>query len=530
MKQTLIQKFYGLSLPKLLVAILILGFIHGFVISIQAQSPDKILKQSLKAMGGEKAVKNVKSWEAKGKITRISDGASGNYQAFAMQPNYYTESYDINGFEEAVGYNGKSGWSRNSKDGLRTLMGKSIRDFQVEAGYRNTRWLNYKNEKSKLIYSGPATVNSKQANSVTLTTVKNVKIKMYFDAATSLLIREEIPTDGTIDTFDYADFRAVDGVLEPFTINATFDKERYEIKLDQVVHNPSSAVNVFDFPKISSEPLPDIQALLDQVRKNEDRVEDLLEQYSFTKTETMREIGKDGVMREKESKTHELTFYKSRRISRLVAENGKPLSEEDAEKELKRIEKQIKEIEKKEEEKAKKQHKEQGSAQSQSDEADSDEGRRVSIADLLRASRLINPRRERFRGRDVIVFDFEPMPGYKPTKDYEKFFGKMAGAMWIDPSDKQVVRAEATLLEAFKIAGGLLASLKKGSTFVFEQQRINNEIWLPSVAEVNISAKVLLFKGIEMNQLITYGDYKKFTTDVDKDVKIKEPASEGKKP
>jgi hypothetical protein len=522
MRQSLFQKHYSLNLFKLLVTILGLSFIHVFVISVQAQSPDKILKQSLKAMGGEKAIKNIKSRQAKGKITRMSDGTSGSYQASAMQPSYYTDSFDINGFEVAVGYNGKSGWTRDSKDGLRTLTGKSIRDFQVEAAYRNTRWLNYKNEKSKLAYSGTAAINGKQTSIVTLTTIKNAKVKMYFDAATNLLIREEVPADGVNKTFDYSDFRAVDGVLEPFTINIAIGDERYEIKLDQVVHNPSLAVSVFDFPKISNEPLPDIQALLDQVGKNEDRIEELLEQYSYTETEIEREIGKDGVMREKESKSYEWTFYKGHRLRRLVAENRKPLSEDNAEKELKRIEKQIKEIEKDEAEKAKKRQKENASG--------SDEGQRISIADLLRASRLVNPRRERFRGRDVIVFDFEPMPGYKPKKDYEKLFGKTAGAMWIDPNDKQVVRAEARLLEAFKVAGGLLASLKKGSAFVLEQERVNDEIWLPSLAEINIAAKVFLFKGIEVNKLITYGDYKKFMTDVDKDVKIKDPAGEGKKP
>lgn len=503
-------------------------FIFSFVGFVKAQSPDKVLKQALKSKGGEKAVKKIKSWQIKGKITRLSDNATGSYQAAAMQPNFYTNSFDVNGFEFATGYNGKSGWVRDSKDGLRTLTGQTSKEFQAEVSYRNFRWLNAKNEKSKLVSGGQTNINGKPANSVILTTIKNVKITMYFDAATGLLVREEIPANSVYGSFDYSDYRAVDGVQEPFTINIKIDQERYEIKLDEVVHNTIIAKNSFEFPRIANEPLPDINALLNDVRKNEDKVDEILEQYTFTETSTKREIGKDGVVRDKESETYDLHFYKGNRIRKLSAKNGKPISEKEEEEELKKVEKRIKEIEKDEAEKAKKAEKERKVGQQTNGSPDPERGQRISIADVLRASNLINPRRERFRGRDVIVFDFEPLQGYKPKKDYEKLFGKMAGAIWVDPNDRQVVRVEARLIDSYKIGGGLLASLKKGASFALEQQRVNNEIWLPSMAEFNLSAKVLLFKGFEVNQLVTYGNYKKYSTSVDKDVKIKAP--EEKKP
>jgi len=515
-------------MKKYFIALFSIAFLFGFSSLAQAQSPDKILKKALKAMGGEKAVKNVKSWQVKGKITRLSDGATGNYQASAMQPNFYTGFFDINGFEVAVGYNGKSGWFRDSKDGLRTVTGEASRDFQAEVSYRNYRWLNAKNEKAKLINIGLSIVNNKPADVVFLTTAKNVRIKMRFDQATGLLVKEELPANGGNRVFEYSDFRMVDGIQEPFTINTTINEERYEIKLEQIVHNPPAlAKNIFEYPRIGNEPLPDINALLEEVRNNEDKIDEILEHYSYTETTSKRELGKDGIMREKESETFELTFYKGRRISRRIEKNRKPLSEKDAEEELKRFEKRVREIEKEEAEKEKKAQKERDADQQKNGASDSEKGQRVSIADVLRASNLVNPRRERYKGRDVIVFDFEPKPNYKPQKDYEKFFGKLAGAIWVDPNDKQVIRVEARLIESYKIGGGLLASLKKGATFVMEQQRVNNEIWLPSTVEVNLSAKFLLFKGIEANLLNTYGNYKKYVTSVDDDVKIK---PEEKKP
>jgi len=103
-----------------------------------------------------------------------------------------------------------------------------------------------------------------------------------------------------------------------------------------------------------------------------------------------------------------------------------------------------------------------------------------------------------------------------------KFFGKTSGAMWIDEKDKQVARLEAYLSDSFNVGGGVLAKLKKGASFVLEQERINDEIWLPSTADINLSVRVLLVKGIDLNQVIRSYDYRKFTTEV-KDAAVTPP-------
>ena len=491
---------------------------------------------------GEKSLREIRSWQVKGTITNPKDGATGGYRAYAIQPNLYAYEFDLRGLEVSAGYNGKSAWMRDSRDGLRTLTGAASRDFQTEARYRNARWLDYKKEKSKLALGGQAQINGKPANTVVLTTPKNVKIKMYFDAASGLLVREEAPAGEITRVFDYSDFRPVGNLMEPHAITITEGDERYEIALEQTVHNPQLERAAFEFPKISNEPLPDIPALLNEVGKNEDEIDRLLENYTYTQVVTNRELGSNGQMKVKDSETFELTFYKGSRIRRMVAKNGKPLPPKEEADAQKDVEKRIREIEKKE---AEKERKEREAAQKASKipdgknpdgknpdgdgAADPDDERkdRISIADVLRASRLTNPRRERFRSRDVIVFDFEPLPGYKPRKNYEKLFGKMAGALWIDPVDKQVARVEARLVQAFKIGGGMLASLKEGSNFTVEQERVNQEIWLPTRAEITLGARVLLVKGLNINQTITYGDYKRFSVEAEKE-KLKVPSQSDK--
>ena len=493
-------------------------FIALFVLGTDAQTPSKILKQAEKAMGGAKSLQGVSSWYKRGAIRRVSDGAEGKITLQTSRPNLYNLSFDIDGFEIESGFNGKSGWIRDSRNGLRTLTGEASVDFQTEAAFRNSLWLDAKKEKSKFVSAGKAEVAGRPVNVVSLVTAKGAAIKLFFDATTNLLAREEFSAGDVTRSFEYSDYRPVGRIPQPYKSRLEIDGVTYEAAFDEIKVNHTIARSEFDFPIVSGAPLPDIPALLKELQANEERVENILETYSYVQRSTGRELGKDGVLRDKESATYQLSFYKGYRIRRLIEKDGKPLSAGDQEDADKDAGKQVEDIEKR------------ITKKEASTGPPSGEERRISIAEVLKASTLSNPRRERFRGRDVIVFDFEPNPNfdYKNAKSMLKFFGKTAGAMWIDEKDKQVARLEAFLFDSFKIGGGVLAKLKKGASFTLEQERVNDEIWLPSTADINLSVRLLLVKGIDLNQVIRSYDYRKFSTEV-KDAKV-DPMKELEKP
>src|SRR6202042_3608836 len=110
--------------------------------------------------------------------------------------------------------------------------------------------------------------------------------------------------------------------------------------------------------------------------------------------------------------------------------------------------------------------------QEEKEEEDED----ISIDAFLRACQFVNPRRERFRGQDVLVFDFEPNPEFKPHKLPEKVVHELAGVVWIDEKAHDVARLEAYFVGDFRFAGGLVANLQKGTSFVFEQGYNNDEV------------------------------------------------------
>lgn len=405
-------------MKKFAILSLFAGLVFAFAPVIHAQSPKKILKAAEKALGGKKNLEGINSRQKKGLITRLKDGAEGDFMMQSAAPAFYNEFYNFDGFEVEAGFNGKSGWIRDSREGLRTFVGDESRDFQTLADFRNTLWLDYKQDKSKLISGGQTNIDGKRANIVLLTTAKGVPIKLYFDAATNLLLREEIPAGDVMQTFDYSEYRLVSGVKEAFQMKITNGDDAYEIRFDQIEHNKQIAESEFNFPNISNEPLPDIAKLLGELQSNQDEIENILENYSYTQKIIKREISDKGRLNVTETDTYHLTFYKGYRIQRLIEKNDKPLTPEQQKDEDKEVQKRVAEIEKqiaKAEAKAVKQS---------ADGTPDQESPRISIAEVLRASNLINPRRERLKGRDVIVFDFEPNPNFNfdNAKSFLKFF------------------------------------------------------------------------------------------------------------
>src|SRR5258708_10765416 len=170
------------DIPILVVVLTVVTIVIGLAAETPAQSPSKVLKQAENALGGRKALQSTRSVSKTGSIRRMSDGATGKITYQISQPNLLNLSYELNGFETEIGYNGRSGWQRNSRDGIQTLTGKASIDITTKAFFRNDLWLKYKDEKSKITSGGTAKIDGKDANIVILTTQKGVAIKLFFDA------------------------------------------------------------------------------------------------------------------------------------------------------------------------------------------------------------------------------------------------------------------------------------------------------------------------------------------------------------
>jgi hypothetical protein len=244
-------------------------------------------------------------------------------------------------------------------------------------------------------------------------------------------------------------------------------------------------------------PVPDVPALLTEVQKNQKAIESLVEQYACQKKVEELEPTKGTGFRSKPVKEYEVFYLGGAEVDRLVARDGKPLPPDEQQKETARVEKEVRKFERKQEK----------HVEREAEGKKKEEEHGISV--FLRVERLTNPRRVELRGHSVVAFDFASNPNYHPKTIVERVIQKLVGTAWVDDDAKQVVRLEAHFGGSLKIGGGLLAKIQEGSAVVFEQALVNNEVWLPSYGEIHIRAREL-FRGVRLDQIIHYSEYKKF--------------------
>ena len=491
-----------------------------------AQSAQKIVDEYVHAEGGAKALAKIQTASITGSLTDDATGQSGTYSLITKAPNKFYSEIIVGPRRLIEAYNGKSARGQDTSDqetsgqstgtdsssdstgAPHTLTGAVASEWEAAGRYLNGRLVDAKKSKFGLQLVDTEDVGGRKAYHVRIALSPRVSRELFFDTQTHLLIREIIPVtaqqqpgskNAAAEELDYADYRRVEGVEAPYRITLHRAGRSYTVAVSRIEWNAPVNDSVFDFPNSKGRPLPDIKTLLLDVAKNQKAIEELQKQYTCHVVAEEEKFDSRGGVTSREVKEYDVFNCGGDEIRHLVKADSKPLTPEQQHKEDERFNKEFSEFQKKQAELAndpKKQEKE-------------DERQQAQISDFLRAESFTNPRRERFRGQDVIVFDFGPNPDYKPRKMVESIVQKLVGVVWIDEQARDVARLEARFSDKVKIGGGLLASLDKGTNLVFEQTKINGEVWLPSYAKVHAAARVV-FVRVRQNEIDRYSDYKKF--------------------
>src|SRR5216684_2495672 len=487
-----------------LLTILIASILTTGVLPVHAQEAGKIVDQYVKAAGGGKALARIQTLTLEGAFT--SDGGKmGTYTVDTKLPNRYYSELLVGDKNLIEAYNGKSAWHQNPAGELGTLVGPEGMQLEAAAQYYNSRLLNLKKNKITLALVGHAQVRGKDALQLEVTTATGVKRQVFFDAQTHLIAKEAATVGGVEEEVLYDDYRTVDGVKLPHKIELHRGSDKYNIEVSRAAINGTVGERVFDFPIKSQVKLPDLKALFKEIDDNQKALDKLKENYAGSESEEETEFEGNGKVKKHEVNEYTFFYLNGDEITTLVKKDGKPLSDAEQKKENEKTQKRIEEHQKRA---AKKEAKEEKAKEEGKDKEDE-----PGIEVFLRACQFVNPRRERFRGQDVLVFDFEPNPEFKPHKLVEKLVQKLAGVVWVDEKAHDVARLEAYFTGDMKIGGGLLANLQKGTSFVFEQSFVNNEVWLPTYEEAHVGVRVLLLKSIQVNEVTRYTDYKKFNVE-----------------
>lgn len=253
-----------------------------------------------------------------------------------------------------------------------------------------------------------------------------------------------------------------------------------------------------------AQPIPNLPALLDEVRAHQLKTEQLRENYTFHHIEQVDDLDAQGKVETTTTTETEVFFANGYRIARLVKKNGRELSEAERTNEDRRIRKRVEEVMKKD----RGQRKNRG-------------GGGLSISQILAMAKISSPRRITFHGRDTVLFDFVGDSGAHAHSMEQSAAKKMSGSVWIDWADRQVARLEVRFDDNFRIGGGLLASVQKGTAFEMEQSPLGEGLWMQVSNEQHVGAR-LVVKNYRENIHSRNVDFRKF--DVGTLQQIKPPA------
>src|SRR5205814_7438302 len=419
--------------------------------------PGKISDQYGNAAGGGKALSRIQTLSIEGTFTS-DDGKTGTYTLDTKLPNRYYSELLVGDRNLIEAYNGKSAWHQKADGELATLVGPEGMQLEAAAQFYNSRLLNLKKNKITLAFVGHAQVRGRDTLQLTVTTAVGVKRQVFFDPQTHLIVKEAATVGGVDEESLYDDYKTVDNIKLPHKIELHRGYDKYDINVTRAAINGTVGERVFDFPIKSQVKLPDLKALFKEIDDNQKAIDKLKENYAGSQSEEETEFEGDGRVKKHEVNEYTFFYLNGDEITTLVKKDGKQLSDAEQKKENEKTQKRIEEHQKRA---AKKEAKEEKAKE----EGKSDEKDEPGIEIFLRACQFVNPRRERFRGQDVLVFDFEPNPEFKPHKLAEKVVQKLAGVVWIDEKAHDVARLEAYFTGDMKLAGGLLANLQKGTSF-----------------------------------------------------------------
>lgn len=469
---------------------------------VKSPAASKVVARYAAALGGERAVRAAGAVTLRG-TAQTASGETGTFALDRAFPNRLRLELVFDADRRRLGVTGASAWVQTTRDGVATLVDEDGRQSLLEGWILAARLLDGKNQGVAARSLPALELDGKLHHRVVFTSRERATATGYFAADTGLLTRLESGDGRRRRVFRFADYRLADGVREPFQITLEApDAPTLTLTVSEVRCNALFAADHFDVP--TDDPTLDLPALLARITTNQKAVDERVTRYTYTLTETIRRLDGDGRVKETEVKTYEVyPLAGGVRARKLVAVNGKPLSASEAEKEQRRVTKFIEENE------ARRRKHKAGRA----DDDDEAQKRRLTISQFLRVCEFHHPRRETLRGRPVIVCDFRPRGGYKPANDAEKVLQKLVGTIWIDAEDEEVARLEGRFADDFKVGGGLLAALKRGAAFVFEQTRNAEGVWLPLREDFNAGIKVLLVAGLNISVENRYGDYKKFSTE-----------------
>jgi len=298
-------------------------------------------------------------------------------------------------------------------------------------------------------------------------------------------------------------FAAVLALMQPALAQSTVTPEP-SAQISEVASIPSAKPVPSILPSVpGSLTTEQIQDLIRRVVDNDIENDKKQRNYTYIERDVENQLDGKGRTKSTETKTYEVLNIYGEQVQRLIEKDDKPISAKEATKEEEKIQKIIN---KRENESEKDRQK-----RAEREAKEHEEGKQFE-REIVNAYNFTLLGSELIGGREAWAISAEPRPGFVPHMKYANYLPKFHGRIWIDKADLQMSKMDVEALDT--VSWGLfLARIHKGSHFMIEQTRINDEVWLPRQVDFKFDARLALLKGFNIDGQQTFRDYKKFRTD-----------------
>jgi hypothetical protein len=210
--------------------------------------------------------------------------------------------------------------------------------------------------------------------------------------------------------------------------------------------------------------------------------------WAYTQTDVTQGDGT------KEIEISEVAPLEGTPYERLMAKDGRPLTEEERRKEDHKFEK------------AEKQREKESPAEREA-RIRKYESERAFVKELPDAYNFKSLGEEILNGRPTLVIEMTPRPGFVPVLPHAAMLEHIQGKLWIDKEDVQWAKAEAHVTDTITI-GWIVARIGPGARFTVEQTRVADGLWMPKHITISGVARVMMVHSKKLNEELTFSGYR----------------------
>ncbi|MFZ0478792.1 MAG: hypothetical protein WAL71_06560 [Terriglobales bacterium] len=117
-------------------------------------------------------------------------------------------------------------------------------------------------------------------------------------------------------------------------------------------------------------------------------------------------------------------------------------------------------------------------------------------------------------GDPLVKLKFRPNPNYRPPSHVEEVLTGMEGDLLLDAVHYRIASIDGTLFKEVGFGWGILGHLNRGGHFLVHQEAVEDNLWEVSSMGLRFTGRILLVKSLSIDSTEVFSDFRRVATDL----------------